>query len=252
MIDYEPLIALVKEAARTEKDAFYRYMFDKAADGANNIISEANAEEEQRRSFDDDDDDDDYEDDDYEDEDDEDDEDDLEDSIDDDGRCNCPKCRAKRAKTSDAYIEAGVEEVDENDVEYGWDEDDADEKIRRLPPVLAKVFSRLGPNGMADLLQVTGTNDAKRSPEKLIHSIGKLFTNYGLSKVEAIEFVIAFQEFDDKEFIASVGGDEVQDAETGSQALPTMTAEELKAARKQREKDLEKKKREANKSRSRR
>jgi len=49
--DYAPLMIMAKEAARTEKDAFYRYQFDKVSDGFNAMFQELKAEEERRKSY---------------------------------------------------------------------------------------------------------------------------------------------------------------------------------------------------------
>ena len=118
MIDYQPLVTLVKEAARNEKDPFYRYQFDHIADAASDIIAEAKAQDADRKSFgssryDE------YEDEEYDD-----------DGDGDDAICDCPKCRARRARMS------GLADDDDDD-----DDDDGQgkESLRDLPPIMNKV-----------------------------------------------------------------------------------------------------------------
>ncbi len=241
MVDYEPLITLAQEAARSEKDAFYRYMFDTAADDANDIISEAKAKNELRKTFgsgsnyDDNDefydDDDDDEDDEYEDEDES-----------DDDRCDCPNCRAKRARLSGSFFE------EDEDLE---DEDNLDDEVSSVPAIVGRVFLKLGPTGMVALHHIVRSISPQDEPDEFLQSIGHLFPNHGLSMMDAVEFVMALRNDIDKLGLENLIQAKVQDKEIGAQPSPTMTAEERKAVRKQREKELEKKKREASRSGSR-
>ena len=240
MIDYQPLITLVKEAARSEKDAFYRYQFDTAADDANHIIAEAKAEEERRKSyrskyedeFDDDDDDDD-----------EDDEDDDEEWF--DNGCNCRDCRVRRARLSGL-----IDDDDEDDD----DDDDDDEVVGSLPRIITKVIEKLGTQGLAEFQSILKADSQNPSPEEFLKSLGKLFPKHGMSMMDAIAFVMEFNKLK-KGLTRSVFSDESeQELErevVGTKPAAVMTAAERKAARKQREKELEKKKREASQSRSR-
>ena len=239
MIDYQPLITLVKEAARTEKDAFYRYQFDTAADEANHVIAEAKAEDEQRKSYRSQyDDDDEFDDDEFDDED------------DDDDACDCPDCRAKRARLSGLF--------DDEDDEL--DDDEKEKVIRSLPRIVTKVIGKLGLQGMAEFQNILEANSQNTSPEECLKSLGKLFPRYGMSMMDAMAFVMEFQKLDQKQsrsFFSDESEQEIaseQELESelvGSKPAAVMTAEERKAARKQREKELEKKKREASQSRSR-
>ncbi len=245
MIEYEPLIKLAKEAARTEKDAFYRYLFDKVADGANNIISEAKAEEEQRKlygsrsNYD------------YEFDDDELD-DELDDEDDEDDECDCANCRAKRARMRGAFLEEDVDQEDEDAL--------ANELFAKAP-IVGKVFSKLGPNGTNELHSILNSNQLQDSPEELVKALGKLFPRYGMSMMDAMEFLMELRKASGSIPSAYFANGKGNPSDLGS-ASPatvtpaamtpaTLTPEELKEARKRREKELEKRKRETNKGGSR-
>ncbi len=235
MIDYQPMVTLVKEAARNEKDPFYRYQFDHIADVASEIIAEAKAEDADRKSFgssryDE------YDDDEYDDDDDDEGDDEGDDAI-----CDCPNCRAKRARMS------GLVDDDDDD-----DDEDGQGKVslRDLPLIMNKVTSKLGFKGVAELKNITELQNKKASPEQFIKKIGSLFFKYGLSMQDTIDFFVATQQVD-----LSNGGFSnaaYPDEENVSKPIAGLTAEERKADRKQREKELEKKKREVSQSRSRR
>jgi len=222
--DYVPLIAITKEAARTEKDAFYRYQFDKVSDGFNAIFQEQNAQEERRGSygstFNDDDDDDE---DDYDDDDDEYDVEELEDAFgpvddSDEELCDCSDCRADRARAAKLF----------------------EKELRTQPKAIADVFAKLGPDGIAKLNQFIEQN---KPPEEFLKAIGKLFPNYDISPNEMIEFVMLMTNRGD-------AFDEDSSSGTDPDAIAVeQSIDELKAARKRREKELERKNREASRSR---
>ena len=235
MIDYQPLITLAKEAARTEKDAFYRYQFDKAADEANHIIAEAKAEDERRKSYGSQ-----Y---DYEDEFDDDD-DDWEDDDDewfDDG-CTCPDCRAKRARSSSL--------LDDDDDD---DDDDDEEVVRRLPFIITKVIGKLGTEGLVEFNRIQKDYLRNPDPEEFLKSLGKLFPKHGLSMMDAMAFVMEFPNLDQKQsrILANAFEQELESELVGSKPAAVLTAAERKAARQEREKELERKKREASQRKSR-
>ena len=236
MIDYQPLITLAKEAARTEKDAFYRYQFDKAADEAIHIIAEAKAEDEQRKSYRS------QYDDEFDDDDDDEDDDDDDDLF--DSECDCPDCRAKRARLSGFFS-------DEDD---DLDDEDNEEVVRSLPRIVTKVIGKLGLQGMAEFKNILEANSQNPSPEEFLKSLGTMFPRYGMSMMDAMAFVMEFHKFEQKKshsFFLDESEQELESDVVGSLPAAVMTAEERKAARKQREKELEKKKREASQSRSR-
>ncbi len=220
--DYVPLIAITKEAARTEKDAFYRYQFDKVSDEFNALFQELNAQEERRKSYGstfDDDDDDEYENDEFDEFGDEDEGDFLDEEDDSDEElCDCPDCRADRARTA---------------IDFG-------NELQNQPKAISKIFAKLGPDGTAKFAQLI---QRKMSPEELVKAFGKFFPNYGISPDETIEFVMS---------MANPAGAPHEDFPIGSD-LDARAAEqsidEIKTARKRREKELERKKREASRSR---
>lgn len=219
---YVPLIAIAKEAARNEKDAFYRYQFNKVSDEVNAIYQEVQALEERRKSYgseDDDDGDDEFEDDEFDlddllDEDFSDEEDDPDEEL-----CNCAKCRANRARVAEEEFE----------------------KLRQTEPKeITDVFAKLGPNGITALTKLMQQN---LGSDEMVKAIGNLFPSYGISPDETFQFVLSLgnrQELLDEDNAS----DEEPDVSSAAQ-----TAEELKAARKRREKELERKKREASRSR---
>ena len=255
MVDYQSLITLTKEAARNEKDPFYRYQFDQIADEAIDIVAEVEARDAQRRSyattF--------VEDDKYDDDDDDDDDGDDEEDDDDefDDECDCPKCRAKRA-----WMSGFLEDKDEDEANGEWSESVND--IRDMPPIIRKVTIALGPRGMSELDRLIKSDLIIRSSEEFMDKIGKIFSRHGLSMMHAIEFVMTFQEMAerDRSTFDDVGQDDVEQDDVeqnessartnGVSPSPMLTAEERKSARKQREKELERKKRQASQNRSKR
>ena len=223
--DYVPLMIIAKEAARTEKDAFYRYQFDKVSDGFNTIFQEFNEEEERRKSRGstiDDDDDDEYEYDEFEfkfEDDDEDEDDSLEEGDNSDEElCDCPDCQADRARASKVF----------------------EKELRTQPMGIADVLAKLGPDGTAKLAQIS---QQEKPPEEFLKAIGKLFPNYGISPNEMIEFVRLMTNRGDA-FNEDFSSRTDPDARAVAQSV-----DEIKAARKRREKELERKNREASRSR---
>ena len=245
MVDYQPLITLTKEAARNEKDPFYRYQFDQLADEAIDIVAEVKAREQRQRPFAST----------FTDEDEYGEEED--DELDDE--CECPSCRAKRAAMSGFFTDE-----DEDEDEGEEDEDDEDEAIaewnesvndiRDMPPIVRKVTKALGPRGMSELDRLIKSDLTIRSPEEFMDKIGRIFSRHGLSMMNAIEFVMTFQEMAERgrSTFDDVEQDESSERTKEASSSPTLTAEERKSARKQREKELEKKKRQASQNRTKR
>ncbi len=244
MVNYQPLITLTKEAARHEKDPFYRYQFNQIADEAIDIVAEVKARDAQRRSyastF--------VEDNKYGDD---------EDEFDDE--CDCPKCRAKRAQMSGFFED---EDADADEANGEWSQGVND--IGEIPAIIRKVTIALGPRGMSELDRLIKTDFSIRTSEEFMDKIGRIFSRHGLSMMHAIEFIMTFQEMAEREMAESgispfddVEQDDVEQDETsartsGASSSATLTAEERKSARKQREKELERKKRQASQNRSKR
>ena len=247
MVDYQPLITLTKEAARNEKDPFYRYQFDQLADEAIDIVAEVKAREQRQRPFAST----------FTDEDEYGEEED--DELDDE--CECPSCRAKRAAMSGFFTD---EDEDEDEGEEDEDEDEDDEAIgewnksvndiRDMPPIVRKVTKALGPRGMSELDRLIKSDLTIRSPKEFMDQIGRIFSRHGLSMMNAIEFVMTFQEMAERgrSTFDDVEQDESSERTKEASSSPTLTAEERKSARKQREKELERKKRQATQNRTKR
>ena len=218
--DYAPLMIMAKEAARTEKDAFYRYQFDKVSDGFNAMFQELKAEEERRKSYGSKyDDDNEFEDDEFDKFDDED-EYDLFDEEDDSDEelCDCPDCRADRARTANKL----------------------DKVLLNQPKAFSEIFEKLGLHGVAEFAKII---QQKMSAEESVKAIGKLFPNYGITPDEIIEFVMSIQ----KQQVARQE-DSLSRPDPNAKVVE-QSIDEIKATGKRREKELERKKREASRSR---
>ena len=246
--DYEPLIPILEEAARSEKDAYYRYKYEHVASIARNVLAEIEAQEEEQRNsygsslFDDDDEE--YDDDESEDDDYDDDEDDS------DNVCDCAKCRAKRKRAQMHGVESKSE---------GASDLEEDQQLDRLPPIVSQVFSRLGPKGMVEFSRIVNATKNHSTPKKFVEMVGELLIGTGMSRMEVAAFIISFFETSERGLLGSTDDEEddeeeeaVPNANTGmgSRPAPEMTAQERKASRKQREKELENKRSQANKNRS--
>lgn len=149
------------------------------------------------------------------------------------------------------------EDKDEDEANGEWSESVND--IRDMPPIIRKVTIALGPRGMSELDRLIKSDLIIRSSEEFMDKIGKIFSRHGLSMMHAIEFVMTFQEMAerDRSTFDDVEQDDVEQDESsartsGASPSPMLTAEERKSARKQREKELEKKKRQASQNRSKR
>ncbi len=241
MVDYQPLITLTKEAARNEKDPFYRYQFDRVADEAIEIVAEVKARQPQRRSFAST----------FADEDQSGEEED--DELDDE--CDCASCRAERAGMSGFFTDEDEGEDDDDDEDEAngeWNE--SVNAIRDMPPIVRKVTKALGPRGMSELDRLIKSDLPIHSPEEFMDKIGRIFSRHRLSMMDAIEFVMNFQEMAEsgRSTFDDVEQDESSARTKGASSSPTLTAEERKSARKQREKELEKKKGQASQNRSKR
>ena len=132
------------------------------------------------------------------------------------------------------------DEVDDQDVGITPD----------LPQIMAKVTSKLGIKGMAELNSIGDWGLQNATPEQCVQKIGGIFLKYGLSIKETIDFIMAAQRIDLRTGIIPNAVD--SDKKIESTPIAGLTAEDRKADRKQRTKELEKRKREASQSRSRR
>jgi len=218
--DYVPLMVVAKEAARTEKDAFYRYQFDKVSDGFNALFQKLNAEEERRKSYGSrfDDDDDEFEDDEFDEFDDEDEDDFLDEEDDSDEElCDCPDCQADRARTRKVF----------------------DKELGGQVKAIAGVFAKLGPSGIVKLTRII---QQRMSPEEFVLAIAKLFPNYGISPEETLKFVMTIQNQQ------SALSEDFSSGPDPEAKVVEQSIDEIKAARKRREKELERKKHEASRS----
>jgi len=218
--DYVPLMVVAKEAARTEKDAFYRYQFDKVSDGFNALFQKLNAEEERRKSYGSrfDDDDDEFEDDEFDEFDEFDDDDFLDEEDDSDEElCDCRDCQADRARTRKVF----------------------DKELGGQVKAIAGVFAKLGPSGIVKLTRII---QQRMSPEEFVLAIAKLFPNYGISPEETLKFVMTIQNQQ------SALSEDFSSGPDPEAKVVEQSIDEIKAARKRREKELERKKHEASRS----
>jgi hypothetical protein len=190
---------MVEQAARTEIDPFYRYRLATVAKQARDSLAEAEsqrAEWESRFNVDlsallDDDDDDD----------------------DDDEPCNCPSCRAARAREAAARAEPRSggrrrkrrqgerRSLDRDDDERMWfaDEGEDDEfagpdpdVADGMPPIAYKVITRLGPQGIKEFFRIVGSMgpeaEGESDPSVVFRALFQLFSKYGLSARDLTEF----------------------------------------------------------------
>ena len=256
LIDLKPEIALIQEAARNEKDPFYRFSFDKIVSDATAKTAAIEAEIEKRRSrspysfFDvDGDEDDDHEDDD--DEDDEDDGDDVEDT------CQCASCRARRRREQSSsasnksratpkpdrassqpslfgFNDDEFEDDDDNDDDEN-DDDEFDDDNVVVPPIAVKVFTKLGPAGAQELMELSqkplARGDSIESERVRIESVRRLLLRNGISDRDASKFIDAIM------YESPQGDEAVLDAAPVTTPV-ILSPEEIKANRKQREKEL--------------
>jgi hypothetical protein len=251
--DHQPLIQIVKEAARLEKDPFYRYLYDKVTAEAEAIIAKDKAEREMYSAFgsssiesDEDEDDDEYEDED----------DDEYDSLEDE--CDCDSCRAKRArraKTNANFLD------DEDDDDYDEEEDDFDLESSTtsefqegvleldLPPFVEEIVTKLGPKGLSAFERLCAEQSVTKDAGAFMNATIDFLRGYGINRSDAIQFVADFGKYNlrnpnrqEQSAIPDV---------VKSKSTAGMTAAEIKAARKQREKELERKKRKARQGSSR-
>ncbi len=208
----------LQAALKLEKDPYYRYTMNAIMEYAQGLIDEAKSIKESHRlaglgeflnaDEDDDDDDDDYYDDDE-----------IE---------------------SDEYSDAvGDEWFDEPlDAVDGLSPDEIEATIVAMPLIVQKVFSRLEQRGGIDqllaLMKELGLSINNRaSSQRVTSKIQVLFQSNGLSSDEADEFVTAFFELAIKQAHSSLG--------SRLPAAPTQTAEDRRRSRKERQKELAKK-----------
>ena len=249
--EYRPHIETLGEAVRTEKDPFYRHRFETIATEAKATLAMWEARRRNRTAFSP------YDDSAW-DEDDEDDEDEdsfwTEDAEDD---CNCPQCRARRAREASASARAERQpkasranytrtlfdldgSEDEPAAELEDDAFDDGEFDDDIPPIIAQVFSKLGPSGARELQLLLDTARSKSEGSDdlsgAVAAIGSLFRQAGLSIQEEAAFLIAIMQ-------GSVPIDFRQDSSPRQpQPAPaSMTAEERRALDKERQRQLRKK-----------
>ncbi len=248
--DHKPLIQIVKEAARLEKDPFYRYQFDKVTVEAEEIIAKDKASREMYSSFgsssieSDEDEDDDEDDDEY-------------DSLEDE--CDCESCRAKRARrarTSANFIDDEDDDDDYDEEEDDWDlesstQSEFQESVLELdlPPFVEEILTKLGPKGLAAFERMCAEKSATEDAGAFINAIIDFLRGYGINRSDAIQFVADFGKYNLRKpnFQEQSAVPDV----VNSKSTAGMTAAEIKAARKQREKELERRKRKARQGSSR-
>ena len=249
LIANQSLIELVSDAAKTEKDPFYRHRFEQIAATAKQVLSKYEAD---RRTppgwysvndtYNDDIDDDNFDDD------------ELDDEV-----CYCEECVAKRkrqaanqtrasggAKTKSkpeplpSFLKYDNQDDDEDDESFDDSDDDDsgfDSTAESNYPadLLVKLAGKLGPNGLEAVV-----NEMKCEVRKAdltgevfdpISAIIKVFSTHGLTREDAVQFLRTFE----------------QQMELGSKGpeLPQrapMTPDERRAADKKRRKELENKK----------
>lgn len=252
--EIQPLIALLQASARTENDPFYRHRFDKIAKDA--LSSAAELEAENRNSkfnsfanfgWDDDDEDDDSDDDDSSD------------------FCDCPACRARRARGTasgsrakpqsasprpsasrsqfEFYSDEDEDEFEEflDDDEDDDDDDDFDPLADEIPPIFKKVFLKLGPERVGELMamigQMSGPMAKTSNSFESLNPIMELLHRAGLSASDAAEFLLACQQSSAR----------MDSSNEFTPPLPTakpMSAQERREMLKKRRKELQKKRKE--------
>lgn len=242
LIANQSLIELVSDAAKTEKDPFYRYRFEETASEAKQTIAEYEAS---RRtppgwySVNDTDDDDDYDDDEI----------DEKDEIDDDV-CDCEECVARRERQA-ANEARGSGSANAkfkpnplpSFLKYDNQDDDDDDDLgfnstaesQEPDDFLLKLAAKLGPKGVEAIQNEMKreARNADRTGEVFdpISAIMRVFNRHGLTREDAVQFLRFF------ELQMERGSDELE----SPQRAP-MTPEERRAADKKRRKELENKK----------
>ena len=242
LIANQSLIELVSDAAKTEKDPFYRYRFEETASEAKQTIAEYEAS---RRtppgwySVNDTDDDDDYDDDEI----------DEKDEIDDDV-CDCEECVARRerqaaneARGSGSANAKSKPNPLPSFLKYDNQDDDDDDDLgfnstaesQEPDDFLLKLAAKLGPKGVEAIQNEMKreARNADRTGEVFdpISAIMRVFNRHGLTREDAVQFLRFF------ELQMERGSDELE----SPQRAP-MTPEERRAADKKRRKELENKK----------
>ncbi len=237
LIANRSLIELVSDAAKTEKDPFYRYRFQETAATAKQLLSEYEADRRTSPRW-------------YADNDDDD------DDIDDDEVCYCQECVAKRERqaANEARASGGAKakskpeplpsflkydnQDDEDDEEDFDDEEDDDSRFESTPEVdafLVKLAAKLGPKGLDGV-----ANELKRETLKAERNgevsdpfsvIMKVFTARGLPREDAVQFLRVFEQYTEH----------ASEEPVLPQRAP-MTPDERRAADKKRRKELENKK----------
>ncbi len=256
---HRPLVDALQEAAKTEKDPFYRYRFEQVSLAARESIAESErgrSSPDTARGFMDIGG---FGDDDYD-----------EDLIDE--NCQCADCRAERARR-DARAERSMpkgkgpqtqpqsqidfvfdyreDEEDEEDYEVDDDfEDNASIFDFDSPPgpelqaLLLKIADKVGPNRLDQFGEALGVAVGKaeyeNNPSIMMGHVVKVFNQFGLSTEDAVEFLrVMARQIEEK----NGGLFGPNDASSAQPQRPPMTAEERKAADKKRRRELEKKKR---------
>ncbi len=236
MTQLQPQIAMLQEAARTESDAFYRYRFGRIAKEASASVAEFEAFRRDRTRFDG------YQDPTW-------DEDDEAEDDQEENDCDCPAYRAERARTESTRSKANDPSTasrtsamptlfDLDDANDDVDDDAAAEFNGEgfegaFPPIVVKVFTKLGPAGVMEMERVLEEvrNECGDSPNTAaaLASISRLFQEVGLSPVDAIEFLeFCMQEAEGIGCVPDASARDEQGAGTG------MTPQERRTARKQR------------------
>ena len=239
LIANQSLIELVSDAAKTEKDPFYRYRFEETASEAKQTIAEYEAS---RRtppgwySVNDTDDDDDYDDDEIDEK--------------DDDVCDCEECVARRerqaaneARGSGSANAKSKPNPLPSFLKYDNQDDDDDDDLgfnstaesQEPDDFLLKLAAKLGPKGVEAIQNEMKreARNADRTGEVFdpISAIMRVFNRHGLTREDAVQFLRFF------ELQMERGSDELE----SPQRAP-MTPEERRAADKKRRKELENKK----------
>jgi hypothetical protein len=246
--EYKPMITSIKDAARVENDPFYRFLFDKTTRQAEEIIADDAARRRQITEFGTD----------YSDS-----MDDEEDSFDND--CDCASCRARRAKSTDTAKKRNSEvnlfddDEDYEDDDYDYDDDEDDDyddfeedsfsnaEIEELssnlgmPPIVTRILTRLGPQGVIDLNMIFEAENRKSDLAQFSKRLQQLFEDHGISPAEEEEFIAALNETLDP--TRGVKSQSSRRQVPGSESSDEMTPEGKIKSRKQRAKILDRKKR---------
>jgi hypothetical protein len=247
LIENRSLIELVGDAAKTEKDPFYRFRFEVTAAEARQAISDYEAKRRPPQGW--------YSDNDTYDDDDDDD--------DDNEVCYCPKCVAERERqaANDARSRSSQkaqskpeplpsflkydDEDDDDDEEFFDEEEDDDLGFDSTtgPQIANEYFARLaaklGLGGMEALLNSLKGEDRKAERAGVdinpITTVMKVFKLHGLTREDAVEFLRMFEQQ------MEVDSPELDSPQLESPQRVPMTPEERRAADKKRRKELESK-----------